>query len=161
MVVEQDIKSIHKPYRSFKKGPAHFNGEEALDYVRQRYQFRDGDFARMRHQQEFMKALLDKAVSTGTVTNPIRMRSFLQAATKAVTVDQGFSLIDMAIEFRGLRGSDLTFLTSPYSGTDTIGGESVVLSDKERAVAMYEAMAKDTMAEWVAANPKSSTKPAR
>ena len=79
MNVERDIKSIHSPFRQFKKGPNHFNGEEALDYVRQRYQFPDGDFARMRHQQEFMKALLDKAVSTGTVTNPKKLNAFLQA----------------------------------------------------------------------------------
>src|SRR5690606_911223 len=58
MNVEQDITSIHPPHRQFKKGLNQFTGEEALDYVRQRYQFPDGDFARMRHQQEFLKALL-------------------------------------------------------------------------------------------------------
>lgn len=153
MYVEQDITSIHPPNRQFKQGMNHFNGEEALDYVRQRYQFRDGDFARMRHQQEFMKALLDKAVSTGTVTNPAKLNAFLNAAKRAVTVDQEFSLVDMVIQFRGLRGEDLTFRTTPYTGTDTINGESVVLSDRDKAAAMFDAMAKDTMAEWVAANP--------
>jgi len=154
MNVEQDITSIHPPYRQFKKGMNHFNGEEALDYVRQRYQFPDGDFARMRHQQEFLTALLDKAVSTGTVTNPVKLNAFLKAATKAITVDQDFSLVDMALQFRGLRSDDLTFLTAPHSGTDMIDGESVVVSDRERAAAMFDAMAKDTMAEWMAANPK-------
>ena len=55
MNVEQTITSIHKPYRTFTKGTNHINGAEALDYVRQRYQFPDGDFARMRHQQEFLQ----------------------------------------------------------------------------------------------------------
>jgi anionic cell wall polymer biosynthesis LytR-Cps2A-Psr (LCP) family protein len=159
MNVERDIKSIHAPYRQFKKGMNHFNGEEALDYVRQRYQFPDGDFARMRHQQEFMKALLDKAVSTGTLANPKKLNAFLQAATNAITVDKDFSLVDMALQFRNLRSSNLTFLTSPHRGTDTIGGESVVVSDREKAVAMWDAMANDKMADWVASNAKPTTKP--
>jgi LCP family protein required for cell wall assembly len=160
MNVEQTVKSIHKPYRTFKQGMNHFTGEEALDYVRQRYQFPDGDFARMRHQQEFLKALLDKAVSTGTVTNPAKLNAFLKAVTKAITVDKDFSLVDMALQFRSLRGDDLTFMTSPHAGTDMVNGESVVLSDREKALALYEAIGKDTMAEWVAANPKETPKPA-
>lgn len=159
MYVERDIKSIHSPFRQYKKGMNHFNGEQALDYCRQRYQFPDGDFARVRHQQEFLKALMDKAVSTGTVTNPGKLNAFLKAATKAITVDKSFSLVDMALQFRNLRSENLTFYTSPYTGTDMINGESVVLSDKEKAAAMYDAMAKDTMAQWVAANPKPSAKP--
>ena len=51
------ITSIHKPFRTFQKGLNHMNGAEALDWIRQRKQFPDGDFARMRHQQEFLRAL--------------------------------------------------------------------------------------------------------
>jgi len=160
MMVEETITSIHPPFRVFTAGMNHFNGEEALDYVRQRYQFPDGDFARVRHQQEFLKALMDKAASTGTVSNPAKLNNFLKAATKAITVDKDFSLINMALQFRSLRSDNLAFLTSPVAGTDTINGESVVLSDKAKATEMYEAMAKDTMADWVAAHPKASPKPA-
>jgi LCP family protein required for cell wall assembly len=159
MYVERDIKSIHSPFRQFKKGMNHFNGEEALDYCRQRYQFPDGDFARMRHQQEFLKALMDKAASSGTLTNPFKLNAFLKAVTRAMTVDNDFSLVDMALQFRSLRSDDLAFLTSPYTGTDMINGESVVLSDKAKAVSMYDAMAQDRMAEWVAAHPKPSARP--
>jgi anionic cell wall polymer biosynthesis LytR-Cps2A-Psr (LCP) family protein len=151
--VERTITSIHKPFRTFEKGMNHMTGAEALDWIRQRKQFPQGDFARMRHQQEFLRALMDKAASTGTLTNPAKLNSFLNAVTNAVTVDQSFSLVDMALQFRNLRGQNLQFLTSPHTGTDTIDGESVVVSDREKALAMYQAMAKDKMAEWVAANP--------
>ncbi|MFF3853451.1 LCP family protein [Micromonospora sp. NPDC002575] len=151
--VERSITSIHKPYRKFTKGTMHMNGAEALDWIRQRKQFPDGDFARMRHQQEFLKALLDKAASTGTLTNPKKLNAFLQSVTDAVTVDQGFSLVDMAVQFRSLRGENLIFITSPNSGSDTINGESVVVSDREKALAMYQAMTADKMADWVKANP--------
>ncbi|MEU1884095.1 LCP family protein [Micromonospora sp. WMMD987] len=150
--VEQSITSIHKPYRKFTKGTMHMDGATALDWIRQRKQFPQGDFARMRHQQEFLRALLDKAASTGTLTNPKKLNAFLQSVTDAVTVDNDFSLGDMAIQFRNLRGENLTFLTSPNTGSDTINGESVVVSDREKALAMYKAMSADTMADWVAAN---------
>lgn len=159
LFIERDVKSIHTPFRQFKKGTQHLNGEEALDYVRQRYQFPDGDFARVRHQQEFLRALMDKAVSTGTVTNPAKLNAFLKAATKAMTVDQSFSLVDMALQFKSLRSDKLTFMTSPYSGTDTINGESVVLSNREKALTLYEAMKADTMDQWVQANASPSPKP--
>ncbi|SCL15576.1 cell envelope-related function transcriptional attenuator common domain-containing protein [Micromonospora inyonensis] len=150
--VERTVTSIHKPYRTFTKGVNHMNGAEALDWIRQRKQFPDGDFARMRHQQEFLRALMDKAASSGTLTNPRKLNAFLQSVTDAVTVDEGFSLVDMAMQFRKLRGENLTFVTSPHLGSETIDGESVVVSDREKALAMYQAMAGDRMTEWVKAN---------
>ncbi|MBQ1023017.1 LCP family protein [Micromonospora sp. C95] len=155
--VEQTITSIHKPYRKFTKGTNHMNGAEALDWIRQRKQFPDGDFARMRHQQDFLRALMDKAASTGTLTNPKKLNAFLQSVTEAVTVDQGFSLTDMAVQFRNLRGENLTFVTSPHLGSQTINGESVVVSDREKALTMYRAMAGDTMADWMQANKPATT----
>jgi LCP family protein required for cell wall assembly len=153
--IEQDVTSIHPPYRHFKKGMQHLNGEEALDYVRQRKQFPEGDFARMRHQQQFMKALMQKATDTGTVTNPAKLNNFLQAAAKAIKVDKGLSIADMALQFRNIRGNDLTFLVSPHAGTQDINGENVVVSDKAKASALYQAVASDKVADWQAANSPS------
>jgi len=149
--VDQTITSIHKPHRVFTKGMMHMNGEQALDWVRQRKQFAQGDFARMRHQQEFLKALMDKAAGTGTLTNPSKLNNFLKSVTAAVTVDNDFSLTDMAVQFRNLRSDNLTFLTSPNLGGQTIAGQSVVVSDRTKALALYKAMAADKMSEWMAA----------
>ncbi|MEW2382531.1 LCP family protein [Micromonospora sp. NPDC047707] len=155
LTVEKTVTSIHKPYRTFTKGVNHMDGAEALDWIRQRKQFPNGDFDRMRHQQEFLRALMDKAASTGTLSNPVKLNNFLKAVTAAVTVDEGFSLVDMAVQFRNLRGENLTFVTSPHNGSQTINGESVVVSDREKALSMYQAMARDTMTDWVKANQKS------
>jgi LCP family protein required for cell wall assembly len=149
MEVEQTVTSIFEPWRTFNAGLNHFNGDEALDYCRQRYQFPDGDFARQRHQQQFLKALLDKAASAGTLTNPGAFKDFVTASAAALTVDKDFSLFDLGWQFRSLRSDDLVFMTSPFSGTDTIDGESVVLSDKDRASALFNAVAEDTVADWV------------
>jgi LCP family protein required for cell wall assembly len=156
--VEQSITSIHKPYRKFTKGTMHMNGTVALDWIRQRKQFARGDFARMQHQQEFLKAIMDKAASTGTLSNPAKLNSFLKAITAAVTVDNDFSLTDMAVQFRNLRGQNLTFLTSPNKGSENISGQSVVVADREKALALYKAIATDKMGDWLTANQtKSST----
>ncbi|GAA2679846.1 transcriptional regulator [Actinoplanes palleronii] len=155
--VDQTITSIHKPFRVFKKGMMHMNGAQALDWVRQRKQFARGDFARMQHQQEFLKALMDKAASSGTLTSPGKLDDFLTAVAAAVTVDNDFSLKDMVLQFRNLRGDNLTFLTSPNKGSETINGQSVVVSDKEKALALFEAMKADKMTDWMAANPSKKS----
>jgi LCP family protein required for cell wall assembly len=153
--VEQTITSIHRPHRVFTKGVMHMNGDQALDWIRQRKQFARGDFARMQHQQQFLKALMDKATSTGTLTNPAKLNDFLKAVTAAVTVDKDFSLTDMALQFRNLRSGNLTFLTSPNAGSQTIAGQSVVVSDRPRALALFKAMAADKMSDWIAAGKRA------
>ena len=150
MTVDETITSIHPPYRKFEAGPRHFNGEEALDYVRQRYQFANGDFTRIQHQQMFLKALLDKAVSVGTVTNIGNLKDFVSSVAASLTVDKDFSLFDLAWQFHGLRSEDLNFLVTPNLGTGTEGDQSVVVSDDETKDSFYAAMAKDTLGDWLA-----------
>lgn len=154
MHVDQTIKSIHPPYRTFHQGERHFTGEEALDYLRQRYQFADGDFTRIRHQQAYLKALLDKAVALGTLANLPSFGEFVTSVANAMTVDEDFSLVDTLWQFRGLRSDDLEFLTTPVTGLDTIAGQSVVISDQATAAGMYAAVANDGLGEWLAKHPR-------
>ncbi|HEY7223368.1 MAG TPA: LCP family protein [Micromonosporaceae bacterium] len=156
MTVDQTITSIHPPYRTFQAGQHHFNGEEALDYIRQRYQFPDGDFDRMRHQQMYLKALLDKAASLGTLSNVGSLRDFVSSVAATMTVDQDFSLVDLGWQLRSLRSDDLVFMISPHKGTTTVGGQSVVLPDKARAADLFSAMAHDKLADWVSAHGTGS-----
>lgn len=153
MNIEQTITSIHGGNRVFEEGRQHLNGEEALDYIRQRKQFADGDFTRMRNQQQFLEALMDKAASSGTLTNPGRLNAFLQTATSTLTVDEDLSLRDMAWKFRHLRSDNLTFLTTPHAGTGSAGGQSVVFSDDNAAADLYQAVQDGRLAQWVADNP--------
>ncbi|MGC1211395.1 MAG: LCP family protein [Micromonospora sp.] len=145
--VEKSFTSIHPPYRAFTAGPQQLDGEAALDYSRQRKQFADGDFARIRHQQQVIKAILDKAASGGILTNPAKLNSFVKATSNSVSVDENMSLLDMANQMRGVRGSNLSFLTSPTKGTGRRGSESVVLADPERVDACYDAVRRDAVEE--------------
>jgi hypothetical protein len=96
---------------------------------------------------------MDKAASSGTLGNPVRLNAFLQTATSTLTVDQEFSLLDMGLSFRNLRSDNLAFLTSPHNGTGQAGGQSVVFSDDAGAEQLYTAIREDRMAQWVTDHP--------
>jgi LCP family protein required for cell wall assembly len=153
MDIEQTITSIHQPKRTFTAGSRHLTGAEALDYVRQRKQFADGDFARQRHQQQFIVAVIDQLTSAGTLANPVRLNAALQTLTAAVTVDRTFDLAQTAMALKSVGAADLTFLTSPNLGADTVDGQSIVRADEPKAQALYDAFGDDTVAAYLAANP--------
>jgi LCP family protein required for cell wall assembly len=138
-------------YRTFQKGMQHMDGAAALDYSHERHAFADGDFARIRHQQQMIKAVLDKAASAGLLTNPSELNAFLRATTKAVSVDESLSLISTAMDLRQLRSGNLAFFTSPSKGTGNVGGQSVVLADTTKAKALYAAVRRDDVPEILAA----------
>ena len=64
----------------YKKGLAHpFNAYEALDYVRCRdFLFYATDYDRQRHQQQFIKALMQQAYTKG-ISDPLQISSFLKS----------------------------------------------------------------------------------
>ncbi|MCC3765964.1 LCP family protein [Glycomyces sp. TRM65418] len=159
---ETGVTSIHGDHYFFPKGENLLTGEQALDYVRQRYQWNEGDFARMRHQQQLIRAIMDSALSAGVLTDRGKLTSFLDSTADAVKVDTTFNVTSTAISLMDLRSDDLEFMTTPHLGTDTLGGESVVVysydlenpgNDNPEAVSLWEAIRDDTVAEWVAANP--------
>lgn len=153
--VEEGFTSTHSlnadGRRRFEQGLQTMDGAAALDYARERHAFSDGDFARIRHQQQVIKAILDKASSGGLLTSPGRLNSFLRATADAVSIDQTLSIINMATELRHLRSGNLSFGTSPSKGTDTIGGESVVVPDTDKAKALFDAVRRDSVSEIAAA----------
>ena len=104
------------------KGNHHFNGAQALDYIRQRKQFANGDFTRVQHQQAFLKAIMDKAASSGTADQSGETERLPQRHVEGDRGRQEFVLGSMALQFRDLRSSDMTFLTSPSAGTWHRGG---------------------------------------
>lgn len=62
------FETLHGGYQ-IKKGINEMDGDMALCFVRERYEFLDGDFQRGRNQQLLLKALLDKAMSPKIITN--------------------------------------------------------------------------------------------
>ncbi|NUT34891.1 MAG: LCP family protein [Hamadaea sp.] len=150
VVIEKDFTSIHPPHRTFTAGRRHLNGEEALDYSRQRKQFANGDFSRIKHQQQVIRAILDKATSAGILADPGKLDSLLTSIAKSISADAGFDLLATAMSLRGMSGGKIRFITNPTSGGGWEGSQSVVYANKPVAASLYAAINDDKGATWQA-----------
>ncbi|WP_262401719.1 LCP family protein [Actinomadura sp. CNU-125] len=147
-------KSVYDPARkvNWQAGKQELNGEEALLFVRQRYNLPNGDFDRMKRQQALLRALAKKAADSGTLTNPLKLDRFLSALTKSISVDDGLSggdLRSLAVSMRNVRVSDVTFLTTPDKGTGMVQKQSVVFLDPQKAKILFNAVKTAEMGKYV------------
>jgi LCP family protein required for cell wall assembly len=134
-------------------GTHHLDGARALDFVRQRHNLPGGDLGRIKRQQAFLKALSRRVVDRGTLANPLKLNAFLEAATKAVSVDESLTtsaLRSLALQFRSARAGDLVFLTAPVAGTGAEGRQSVVYLDRAKGQPLYRALREDTVEGYLA-----------
>ena len=102
-------------------GTYNAKGQRALDYVRVRHDIgtaENGDIGRMKRQQTFLASMANKAVSAGTLVNPVRLYRFLDAATKSLTTDSDLASIGrlsgLAKSLKGIGLSHIQFLTVPF-----------------------------------------------
>jgi LCP family protein required for cell wall assembly len=113
--VNDPIGRIYLPAGSYE-----VSGNQALNYVRVRHEISEnGDIGRMRRQQAFLAAMVNKAVSAGTLLNPARLLSFLNAGTKSLTTDPGLSqltdLLGLAQQVRDIGLGKVQFFTVPFT----------------------------------------------
>ena len=153
VTLDQTFTSKVQPGRVYQPGTHRLDGTAALEYARARKQFADGDFARMRHQQDIVAAVLREAGSKDILTDPGRLDNFLKATTGAVQVDRDLSVFDTVWALRQIKAEDVTMLTSPSSGTGMVGVQSVVFPDENAAATLYAAVKNDTVDNWVAEHP--------
>jgi polyisoprenyl-teichoic acid--peptidoglycan teichoic acid transferase len=93
----------------YRKGNHCFTPVEALDFVRQRDLLanKDFDYGRQRHQQQFIKAVLQQVVDKG-LSSPTKLPGLLAAVGKTMTVDSGgIPLEDWAFAMKGINPKDL------------------------------------------------------
>ena len=91
----------------YPKGPYHFDSYDALDFVRSRDGLVGTDYARQRHQQQFLKALMKKAYSQG-MSNPVKLVGLISSLKKAFTFDGiGVSLDDWLFTLKAVGPSSL------------------------------------------------------
>lgn len=101
-------------------GTYNVSGEQALNYVRVRHAIsNNGDIGRMKRQQSFLASMANKAISAGTLANPVRLYKFLDAATKSLTTDPGLAhlkaLAGLARQVKGIGLGQIQFLTVPFT----------------------------------------------
>lgn len=149
-----DAKKTGKPRTPVvhKKGCREMKGWEALDYSRQRYGLRNGDYDRQQNQQQLIKAMARKAMADGVMTNPLKLKALLQAAGKAFILDTGGTpLADFIFTMRGVTANDLVLLRT-NDGTFNGNGEGREVL-KPISQEMFAAVKQDRLAEFILNNP--------
>ncbi|MFJ4950550.1 LCP family protein [Streptomyces sp. NPDC088760] len=87
---------VYDTYSHLKlsKGTHTLKGVAALEFVRSRHGFGDGsDLGRTISQHIFLSAMIRKFKSAGTLTDPTAVYHLADAATKALTVDDGLGTV--------------------------------------------------------------------
>ncbi|MGW1751407.1 LCP family protein [Streptomyces sp. NPDC002092] len=92
------------------------NGGQALQFVRARHVDADSDLGRMKRQQRFLAALIERATSSGILLNPMKFRDVTRAVLGSVRADKGFGtdeLLDLGRAMRNFSPSSSEFTTVP------------------------------------------------
>lgn len=132
-------------------GTNSLNGAQALAYVRARETLGDGsDLGRIRRQQVFLGAVLRQAMHGSMLSDPVRLTSFLDAATKAIIVDKATTFDDLrtlATSMQGLDPAHVSFFTAPIANADyTPPGTTQtgrVLLDGAQGRVLYDSVIED------------------
>ncbi|MCA1984436.1 LCP family protein [Nocardioides nematodiphilus] len=112
---------------TFEPGDSvHLNGTTALKYVRLRHVYGHGmdgsDTGRMKRQQAFISAMVNKVRSAGTLTEPYKLVGFANALTGSMTASPELAsvskLVDLARQLRHTDISNIRFVTIPSAAYD-------------------------------------------
>ncbi|QKW19805.1 LCP family protein [Kitasatospora sp. NA04385] len=111
---------IDDPYSHLKMSAGRHvvQGEEALAFVRTRHAVGfGGDLTRIPLQQQFISSMIRKMKSSDTLTSPAKLWDLADAATKALTVDDGIGSVnklkDLALDISRIDTKNITFTTVP------------------------------------------------
>jgi LCP family protein required for cell wall assembly len=123
-------------------GPSHLDGNTALTFVRSRHADPDGDFGRIRRQQQFLRAVVSKVGRPSVLLNPFRLNGLATAFASNVTADKELALgdlIPLARSVQRVTPEQMETFTVP-GDIGRAGGQSVVLVDKVKAGKLFSAV---------------------
>ncbi|MGW1210759.1 LCP family protein [Streptomyces sp. NPDC002499] len=123
-------------------------GGQALQYVRARHVDGASDLSRMKRQQRFLAALIDRATSSGILLNPMKFRDVTRAVLGSVRADKGFGtdeLLDLGRAMRDFSPSSSEFTTVPIGrmGYAVKGVGSTLKWDTAKADRLFRALNDD------------------
>ncbi|GAA2922043.1 hypothetical protein GCM10011428_43320 [Streptomyces violaceus] len=133
-------------------------GGQALQYVRARHVDGASDLGRMKRQQRFMAALVERVMSSGILLNPMKFRDVTRAVLGSVRADKGFGTAEMLALGRAMRNfsppsSEFTTVPIGQLGYAVEGVGSTLKWDPVKAERIFHALRAD--------QPLSVRRPAR
>jgi anionic cell wall polymer biosynthesis LytR-Cps2A-Psr (LCP) family protein len=144
--------------QEWTEGWHHVQGELALKYVRMRHGLLEGDFDRIDRQQNFLRAVLQKTLSDGTIGNPVKLNKVLGAITGHLAVDGDWSTKDLrnlALSLRGLNSKNVRFMTLPllrYQVIPGVGDSNII--DSQAAKILWKAVLDDKVGPYLKNHPQ-------
>ncbi|MGV9286387.1 LCP family protein [Streptomyces sp. NPDC003719] len=129
-------------------GTHELTGGQALQYVRARHLDGASDLSRMKRQQRFLAALIDRATSSGLLLNPLKFRDVTRAVLGSVRADKGFGTDELLALGRAMRSfspSSSEFTTVPIGrmGYAVEGVGSTLKWDPARSERIFGALRED------------------
>lgn len=146
--------------RKWPAGTHTLSGEEVLSYVSERYRLPNGDFGRIQRQQAVLRSIATGLMSREVLTSPATALATAKAITRSLSVDETLGLKDMvelAMQGKDLRPSDVTYVTVPTKGTGSAGGQSVVFLDTDKLDGFFSALKRGKLEQWIEKNGASVT----
>ena len=141
----------------YPKGKITIAGEEALWFVRERKLLPGGDLDRAENQRNVIKAIVQKGLSAGVISDPGTFLNFISNVANYLTVDNDLSDEEIKRTAHSLRlsGKDIDLLQAPISGFATTGnGQSIDVVDTAKMAELSSAMKKDKLSEYVKKYPQ-------
>jgi LCP family protein required for cell wall assembly len=143
--------------QEWTQGWHHVEGELALKYVRMRHGLLEGDFDRIDRQQNFLRAVLQKTLSDGTIGNPVKLSNVLGAITGHLAIDGDWSTKDLrnlALSLRGISSKNVRFMTLPllrYQVIPGVGDSNII--DEQAAKVLWKAVLDDKVGPYLKNHP--------
>ena len=131
--LNEDTSDRYYSGADFHQGTQRITAAQAMAFVRQRRDAGDGSFTdldRTRRQQAFIASLVNALRHSGAMTNPARLRTFMDVAKQNVAVDAGFDLEGFVRRVSTYPDRPITLYTLPVTDFGEISdGEDVNFID--------------------------------
>jgi anionic cell wall polymer biosynthesis LytR-Cps2A-Psr (LCP) family protein len=140
------------PQATYLPGTRTLVGWQALDYARQRYGLKNGDYDRQRHHRQLVTALLAKIASDGVADSPVQLDRVIRALGETLTYAGGRELVELAYALRNLKPTGITMVTLPG---DSVGNGGGYLGEQLQPLGrdFIKAVAADRPGPFVTAHP--------
>jgi LCP family protein required for cell wall assembly len=136
-------------------GEHHINGIQALAFWRTREDIGNGSDLERIQRDQFMSAQVVKGVlSSGLLSNPLRLLSVVTDAAASMTIDSGMTvsdLVSIAESFRNLSGKNVQFITTPNQAWPA--NPNRVQFEQPQAGQVFFAIARDVTVPKVSRTP--------
>ena len=143
---------------TWEKGWNEYEGQKALAYVRTRYGLENGDFDRIKRQQNFMRATMGKLLSGSTTRNPFKLTKVVGVVTRYLTVDKTWDtdeIRSLALDMRDIKTNDVDFVTAPFGRYDTSAdGQSIVRLAPKQSKDLWAAIEDDDIESYLKEYPE-------